>query len=141
MNLYVFHNNGEFVTYLDAADSQDVIDHITSDKTGQKTSNYITVADGEQPPFPCELSISDNVVTVLTGDALTAAHQAEAARVEMQELRKERNTLLARCDWTQAADSPLGDTDKAAWATYRQQLRDITNLYSSQSTVVWPNKP
>lgn len=36
--------------------------------------------------------------------------------------RAERNKLLAACDWTQVADAPV---DRAAWATYRQQLRDL----------------
>jgi hypothetical protein len=33
-----------------------------------------------------------------------------------------RNAELARTDWTQVADSPV---DQAAWATYRQALRDL----------------
>jgi hypothetical protein len=37
-------------------------------------------------------------------------------------MRYWRNTELARTDWTQIADAPV---DKAAWATYRQALRDL----------------
>jgi len=33
-----------------------------------------------------------------------------------------RNAELNRTDWTQLTDSPA---DKAAWATYRQALRDL----------------
>jgi hypothetical protein len=33
-----------------------------------------------------------------------------------------RDAELYRTDWTQLADSPV---DKAAWATYRQALRDL----------------
>ena len=47
--------------------------------------------------------------------------------------RKERNTLLSNSDWTQVADTPLSDADKALWVTYRQALRDIT------SHANWPN--
>lgn len=36
-----------------------------------------------------------------------------------------RNRLLAESDWTQLPDSPLPDAGRAAWATYRQQLRDM----------------
>jgi hypothetical protein len=39
------------------------------------------------------------------------------------EARVERNQLLAASDWTQVADAPV---DQAAWAVYRQELRDIT---------------
>lgn len=44
--------------------------------------------------------------------------------------RGKRNNLLAKYDWTQVADAPV---DKAAWATYRQALRDLPNH------VNWPN--
>jgi len=37
-------------------------------------------------------------------------------------MRYWRDTELARTDWTQVADAPV---DKAAWATYRQALRDL----------------
>ena len=59
-------------------------------------------------------------------------------------LRVNRNTNLKMCDWTQAADSPLSDTKKAEWATYRQALRDLPNSYttlSNKDDVVWPTKP
>jgi len=42
-------------------------------------------------------------------------------------VRCERSRMLKETDWTQANDSPLSDSDKALWATYRQELRDITN--------------
>ena len=37
-------------------------------------------------------------------------------------LRSNRDQLLAASDWTQLPDAPV---DKAAWATYRQALRDL----------------
>jgi len=40
-------------------------------------------------------------------------------------IRNHRDDILAHCDWTQAADSPLSDAKKAEWATYRQTLRDM----------------
>ena len=46
--------------------------------------------------------------------------------IEMKHFRALRNRKLAKCDWTQAPDSPLSDTKKAEWATYRQKLRDLT---------------
>lgn len=54
------------------------------------------------------------------------------------EARLERNRLLAETDWTQVADAPV---DKAAWATYRQALRDIPQQAGFPETVVWPEKP
>lgn len=43
----------------------------------------------------------------------------------LRHIRKERNRLLRESDWTQMADSPLTETERATWATYRQQLRDL----------------
>jgi len=59
-------------------------------------------------------------------------------------LRNKRNLMLEECDWTQAADSPLSDQKKAEWATYRQQLRDLTNTYTKENSIediVFPTKP
>jgi len=39
-------------------------------------------------------------------------------------MRLHRNRLLADSDWTQTLDAPLTDEQRAAWATYRQALRD-----------------
>jgi hypothetical protein len=38
-------------------------------------------------------------------------------------LRRQRDVLLAECDWTQGADVPT--SIKNAWTTYRQALRDL----------------
>ena len=59
-------------------------------------------------------------------------------------IRYVRNGLLQECDWTQASDSPLSDSKKTEWATYRQKLRDLPSKYKdddSVSDVVWPTMP
>ena len=70
---------------------------------------------------------------------------------EMEALRIHRNWLLRDSDWTQFNDSPLSDSKKAEWATYRQALRDITktakpklsgtNMILDPSSVTFPTKP
>ena len=52
-------------------------------------------------------------------------------------VRADRNAKLAACDWTQLPDAPV---DQAAWATYRQELRDITTQ-SDPFNIVWPEVP
>jgi hypothetical protein len=47
---------------------------------------------------------------------------AQKEQLKAFEMRRERNNLLASCDWTQLADS---NVDKDAWAAYRQSLRDL----------------
>jgi hypothetical protein len=51
-----------------------------------------------------------------------------------------RHRLLAESDWTQSTDSPLSDVQKAKWAKYRQELRDITNKPLDHN-MVWPTPP
>lgn len=64
-------------------------------------------------------------------EALKDAEQAEA-------VRKQRNDLLASCDWTQLADSPVNNL---AWANYRQALRDVPVQPGFPWNVTWPTKP
>lgn len=39
-----------------------------------------------------------------------------------------RSLRLEASDWTQVPDSPLTDTQKEAWRTYRQVLRDFPSI-------------
>jgi hypothetical protein len=52
-------------------------------------------------------------------------------------VRAERNKLLVASDWTQLPDAPV---DAAAWATYRQALRDVTTQ-TDPFAIVWPESP
>lgn len=59
-------------------------------------------------------------------------------------IRQKRNDLLIASDWTQVNDSPLSDTKKAEWATYRQTLRDLPSAQSNitdLNNIIWPTKP
>lgn len=53
-------------------------------------------------------------------------------------IRMERNDILSGSDWTQVADAPV---DQAAWAEYRQALRDIPQQAGFPHDVAWPVKP
>ena len=67
------------------------------------------------------------------------AEEANQARLSKEnEVRTERNNLLLASDWTQVADAPV---DKTAWATYRQELRDITSQEGFPFNVVFPTPP
>lgn len=69
----------------------------------------------------------------MTPEACTALDDQQAAS-----MRTERNRRLADCDWTQVADAPV---DKAVWAAYRQELRDITSQAGFPWEVSWPVAP
>jgi hypothetical protein len=66
-----------------------------------------------------------------------AAATAVTADQVWADIRARRNTMLAACDWTQLPDAPV---DAAAWAVYRQALRDITDQ-ADPFAIVWPKGP
>ena len=75
--------------------------------------------------------------------AQTAAEQETAYKAlkdaeQATSVRRSRTELLNDSDWTQIADSTA---DKTAWATYRQQLRDISAQSGFPWTVTWPTAP
>ena len=66
--------------------------------------------------------------------------EAKAAKDATQAMavRADRDKRLADSDWTQVADAPV---DKAAWATYRQGLRDVPAQAGFPWDITWPVKP
>ena len=69
----------------------------------------------------------------MSAEEVASRNDAQAAQI-----RAERNTKLAASDWTQVADAPV---DQAAWAAYRQALRDITAQAGFPWDVQWPEMP
>ena len=65
----------------------------------------------------------------------------EAADLDLNMVRSQRDGQLRGSDWTQIGDAALGDHTAEEWATYRQSLRDVPQTYSRVSEVVWPNDP
>ena len=55
-----------------------------------------------------------------------------------ERMRIERDRLLAKSDWTMHSDAP---TDKTAWATYRQALRDFPATWKPAETADFPEAP
>lgn len=54
-------------------------------------------------------------------------------------VRQQRDLLLQRTDWTQLPD--VAQTTRAAYLSYRQQLRDIPQQPGFPLEVEWPNLP
>jgi hypothetical protein len=67
-----------------------------------------------------------------------AEYKARKDAEQAANVRASRTQKLNDCDWTQIADSTA---DKAAWATYRQALRDITGQAGFPWTITWPETP
>lgn len=58
-----------------------------------------------------------------------------------QTARNERNMKLTFTDWTQLPDAPLTEERKAAYAEYRQALRDIPEQAGFPDAIEWPAEP
>lgn len=69
----------------------------------------------------------------LTPEEIQQRHNEQAKQV-----RTERNQKLVASDWTQVIDAPV---DQAAWAAYRQALRDISTQEGFPWSVDWPVAP
>lgn len=72
-------------------------------------------------------------ISEMDDEAKASKDAAEAVGV-----RATRDARLSGSDWTQVADAPV---DKAAWATYRQALRDVPSQAGFPYDINWPSKP
>jgi hypothetical protein len=64
----------------------------------------------------------------------------EQAPLTWDDIRTKRDQLIRESDWTMVQDATV---NQAAWAQYRQILRDLPQTYASVSPdkVVWPEQP
>jgi hypothetical protein len=82
-----------------------------------------------------------------TEPAKTAAEQEAEYKAmkdveQAKSVRQQRGEKLKDSDWTQVADALLdAPVDKAAWATYRQALRDVTGQEGFPWAITWPEQP
>ena len=88
----------------------------------------------ELPPvFDGSSWIQQWSVENLSQEEISAMTDAQASAI-----RNDRNARLVACDWTHLADAPV---DGAAWAAYRQDLRDIPSQAVFPWNVIWPVEP
>lgn len=68
------------------------------------------------------------------------ASEAEARELHeaWRQLRFRRSQMLVKSDWTQVPDAPV---DAAAWAAYRQALRDLPQNTQDPRDITWPQPP
>lgn len=66
------------------------------------------------------------------------ATDEQKTEIQMRIIRQVRDEFLKNCDWTQIPDAPV---DKVAWATYRQQLRDLMATITPSYEIEFPDPP
>jgi hypothetical protein len=110
------------ISYIGASIGCVVGTPATIDAAGFAALSYAAIGTGEIS----SVEIADEPAKPADPEALSAA------------ARQKRNALLAGCDWTQVADAPV---DHAAWALYRQQLRDLPEQAGFPQAIAWPAEP
>lgn len=126
------HANTSFPVILD----KDLLDSFGADP----------VLEGPQPSLTrYQLAAMDGVrqdgehwVTNWVAIDMDEAARASLDARQAAAIRIDRNRRLADCDWTQLSDAPING---AAWAEYRQSLRDITAQPGFPWELVWPIPP
>ena len=99
---------------------------VTDKRTGEKATVY------------CSLSNNTEDAAIETLKESLGPPKPPSVEKLASYARDERNALLADSDWTQVPDAPV---DQAAWATYRQALRDVPEQAGFPEEVTWPEKP
>jgi|DEB0MinimDraft_3_1074331.scaffolds.fasta_scaffold00269_24 hypothetical protein len=91
---------------------------------------------------------ADNILHIDGVDqpALQAAYAAYDETVANREvafdaLRRVRDNMLMDTDWVVVKAQEAGEAVPAAWATYRQALRDLPANTSDPANPAWPTKP
>jgi hypothetical protein len=87
---------------------------------------------------PVFTDTTDDAGNVTSAADNEAAYKAAKDAEQATSVRQQRGEKLKDSDWTQVADAPV---DKAAWATYRQALRDVTGQEGFPWTITWPTQP
>jgi hypothetical protein len=83
----------------------------------------------------------DKIIETQISRDLTQEELQERINFNWKIFRAIRNYALKVSDWTQIPDSPLSPANKQLWATYRQQLRDITVNKDTPDGLVLPADP
>ena len=75
--------------------------------------------------------------------AAYAAYDETAAQREVafDALRRVRDNMLVDTDWVVVKAQEAGEAVPAAWANYRQALRDLPANTSDPANPAWPTKP
>lgn len=107
--------------------------------------DYETKRETTQTFTTCEIRCKEETLEANLAIAKAEAYNSEVTVEDVpqteEEVRAQRDKLLAETDWTQVADAPIDSATRSAMRIYRQALRDITEQEGFPTNVVWPEMP
>lgn len=129
MTYFVYLNEGGYIVSelqteaeadnLVAANDDGVMSKVAA-PSDSDTVNYLNYIDGNFVAETADDILAENLI----------------------DFRIDRNIFLANSDWTQMIDSPLSDSKKTEWQTYRQALRDMPSQEGFDPTnPTYPTEP
>lgn len=134
----IYLPNGQITKVVNAQDIQSQLSANESYIVGEYFDDKFYIKDGiaiTLPASPGKYYIFDYETKMWVDNRTEKEKYKDAS----QPVISKRNSLLSASDWTQLPDVPLAT--KEAWATYRQELRDITAQSGYPFTIVWPTPP
>ena len=129
MNVITIYKKDSGVILRTVSSTDDILNNVLADE------DYIEGSFSTD-----EYIIKEGKATKKNKTTITKQNKTQA----QIDLRQKRDSLLINSDWTQTIDSPLSDTKKLEWQTYRQQLRDLPATYKdieSVEEVIFPKEP
>ena len=139
-NFYVYQLSNGKIIYSGICQESDIDkQNVPTGYALQITENYINWSD---------FYVSNNTLIAIPekpNQYSTFNYTTKQWEIDLSQLvaaiTRKRNSLLLSSDWTQLPNNPLTPEQQAAWADYRQQLRDITSQPGYPTNVVWPVQP
>lgn len=121
------NDNGIFVDDADFWSNYSGINAFQIDTDG---TSDVELKDGtHRTPTQAEIDALSNKYDTVHSDL---TDQENAFLNSWDNIRGARDYWLQKTDWSVLTDSPLSETEKNNYITYRQSLRDIPSTYSSE---------
>ncbi len=105
------------------------------------STGQIEYNDGKSNVTMSEIGVYSQAETTFNNELKMRESPSPSSSDWDEDLRIRRNKKLTDCDWTQGNDTPLSNSKKTEWATYRQALRDLPANTSDSSDPTWPSEP
>lgn len=124
---WFFKDTGIFSQFVKSAATPAHLNHVSIPLNEKRHSEFLHILNVEQHDL------------IFNQETKNVSSRPRGLTQTMDEMRRIRNKLLSKSDYTQLADFP---GDAVAWAEYRQALRDMPqdeNL--TMDAIIWPDAP